>query len=323
MFTKIRKIDSPQYFKQLVSLTDGQIQFKNSCDDVLKRNLSTREKFVAVVGPCSADDVESVTLYCKKLKEIADKVKDKIIVVIRVYTEKPHSNGEGYNGLVFEGINGINSGIEQCRILMRNCLEIGLPAANELLYPEHYFYFDDLVSYWFVGARSCEDTVIRAIASGADCPVGVKNPTDGNLKKLAQSMFAVGRSKRFLQGGFEVVTNGNKYCHAVLRGYDDGKNFYNNLDDNSINELYRQCSEQGLSLPFIMADLSHANSGKVAAVQLDNALKAVSDKRFGGVMCESYLYSGVSENGCGYSKTDDCLNIEQTKQMLLALYERL
>lgn len=323
MFTKIRKIDSPQHFKQLVSLTDKQLQFKNSCDELLKSNLSERQKFVAVVGPCSADDVDSVTMYCKKLKSIADKVKDKIIVVIRVYTEKPHSNGEGYNGLVFEGNDGINSGIEQCRILMRNCLEIGLPVANELLYPEHYFYFDDLVSYWFVGARSCEDTIIRAIASGADCPVGVKNPTDGNLKKLAQSMFAVSRPKRFMQGGFEVNTNGNKFCHAVLRGYDDEKNYYNNLDGNSIDELYRQCNEQGLPAPFILADLSHANSGKVAGVQLHNALKAVSDKRIGGVMCESYLYSGVSEKGCGYSKTDDCLSIEATEQMLLSLYDRL
>lgn len=323
MFEKIRKIYDPQYFKQIVALSEQQKELKESWDRQIKDTVADGGKFLVVVGPCSADDVESVTLYCKKLKVIADRVRQKIRVVVRVYTEKPHSNGEGYNGLVFDGKDGINSGLEKCRILMRNCISEGLPVANELLYPEHYFYFDDLVSYWFVGARSCEDTLIRAVASGTDCAVGVKNPTDGNLKKLAQSLYAISHPKQFLHDGCEVRTSGNAYCHAVLRGYESSGGFVNNINDETVNELYRRCQEQGLKRPFILADLSHANSGKVANIQFDNAMLAVTDSRIGGVMCESYLYGGVSEKGCGYSRTDDCIGIEDTERLIEALYEKL
>ncbi len=323
MFNKIKKITTAYQLKQDLPLTSKLIEKKQAFDAMLKANFVSKDKLVVVVGPCSADDPIAVREYCQRLKSLADKVADKIIVVARIYTSKPHSDGDGYLGLAFHNADGevvdLENGLAQCRKLMIDCLEIGLPIADELLFCQHFDYFDDVVSYWFLGARSSLDTAHRNFASGLDTVVGIKNATDGNLLQTTQSIYAVSKPKAFLIDGYQVQTFGNKFVHAVLRGYSQNDKMVANLSDSDVNTLVDYCSKYGVD-PFVMVDVSHANSNKVAQNQIKNALDVVSNKSVCGIMMESYLNFG---KGCGYgvSKTDECLSFEQTEELILKLYQ--
>lgn len=323
MFNVTKVISSPDELIESLPLNPALAERKAAFDKMLKDNFLSKEKFVVVVGPCSADDTVAVHQYCQKLKGLADKVADKIIVVARIYTSKPHSDGDGFLGLAFhdkaDDKVDFEKGLTKCRQMMIDCLKVGLPVADELLFGEHCSYFDDLVSYWFLGARSSTDTLHRNYASGLETVVGVKNATDGNLLQTAQSLYAITQPKTFLYDGLQVETDGNKYVHAVLRGYSVNEQMVANLDSASVQKMVDYCHKYNVD-PFVMVDVSHANSNKIAANQIENALAVASNKDVHGVMIESYLNHG---KGCGFglSQTDECLSFEETEKLIEKLYQ--
>ncbi len=310
---------SASEYKAIAPMGDLQ-NVKRSFDRTLKDNFNTRQRFVVVCGPCSADDPTAMEQYLRKLKRVSDKC-DNLLLVARIYTSKPHSNGVGYKGSAFhlhtvENIN-IDEGILRCRKMMLKCLEIGLPVADELLYPYLYECFDDLASYWFVGARSSEDSLHRDIASGLDVCCGVKNATDGNIDKVVDSLFAVSNPCVFPYNGAEVHTNGNKFAHIVLRGGQSNGFFTSNITPFHIKKAKASLREKGLN-DFVMADLNHANSGKIATNQTQNAQIAM-EAGVDGIMVESYLYEGERSDKFGVSQTDDCIGFDTTEKLLLQL----
>lgn len=297
---------------------------KTLADIITKKS----DKFLIICGPCSADNFDAVREFCVKLKELSDLVKDKIFLMPRVITAKPRSLGEGYLGMLFgDGQNAdVNSGLSNCRKLMIECLKIGLPIADELLFIEQYQYFCDLVSYYFLGARSCQSSTHRNFASGIDLPLGVKNPTCGNLNTLSEALYSISKPKTVIVNGEQITTSGASLAHAILRGYNDndGK-FYGNLDLASLNRFDGATDALQMPRSFILADCSHGNSGKKFSNQIANALNVVNNftDRVGGIMLESYLHEGARVCQYGYSRTDECLSYEQTQELILKLYDIL
>ncbi|MCH5157007.1 MAG: 3-deoxy-7-phosphoheptulonate synthase [Clostridiales bacterium] len=310
-------MQSVKSYKKLAPLTVKLRKQKLQFDEQLKENLISRKRFVVVCGPCSADDPVAMEEYLCKLKAIADECSN-LLVVARIYTSKPHSNGQGYKGTAFQLAPSdsvdIDQGIVRCRQMMLKCLEIGLPVADEMLYPDLYGCFDDLVSYWFVGARSSEDSLHRGVASGLDVCCGIKNATDGNVDKVVDSLYAVGNSCVFPYCGMQIVTEGCKYAHIVLRGGSNEGKFVSNITVEHIKYSKQLLGQYGMN-DFVMADLNHANSGKVAERQMDNAKLAVL-AGVDGVMIESYLNAGGHSSVYGTSQTDDCISFEQTQKLL-------
>ncbi len=321
MFTQQKKLPMVAEIKSALPLDDQLNRIKLKFDEELRQNMQSKQKLVVVCGPCSADDPVAVGEYVSKLKQIADNCPN-LLVVARIYTTKPRSNGLGYKGLCFgEDGNDIAKGILACRQMMIDCLKVGLPIADELLYPELYQYFDDLISYSFIGARSSEDSLHRAFASGLEVCCGVKNSTDGDVEKLMQSLYAISLPTVFPCFGNQMQTSGCKFAHVVLRGGSlDGK-YWSNIDKDSVAKLKKGLQSLGLN-DFVMADLSHANSQKVAQNQIDNAKMAILDKNINGIMMESYLSDGSDGNTYGVSKTDQCLGFEDTKDLLFMLDEQ-
>lgn len=321
MFIQQKKLPAASEIKSQLPLGNKLQNFKLSCDENLRQNLVTKQKFVVVCGPCSADDPVAVAQYAAKLKQVADLCSN-LLVVARVYTAKPRSNGMGYKGLCF-GDDGcdIANGIVACRKMMIECLKIGLPIADELLYPELFEYFEDLVSYSFVGARSSEDSLHRAYSSALDICCGVKNATDGDVEKLVQSLQAVSLPTVFPYLGEQVQTSGCKYAHVVLRGGAIDGEYLPNIGSKTVAKVKGDLQNLGLN-DFIMADLSHANSKKIARNQIENAKAVICDSNVNGVMIESYLSDGADGATFGVSITDECLNFDDTKNLLLMLNDQ-
>lgn len=321
MFIQQKKLPTASEIKSQLPLGNKLQDFKLSCDENLRQNLITKQKFVVVCGPCSADDPVAVTQYVAKLKQVADLCPN-LLVVARVYTTKPRSNGMGYKGLCF-GEDGcdIANGIVACRKMMIECLKIGLPIADELLYPELHGYFDDLVSYAFVGARSSEDSLHRAYSSALDICCGVKNATDGDVEKLVQSLQAVSLPTVFPYLGEQVQTSGCNCAHVVLRGGAIDGEYLSNIGSETVAKVKGDLQNIGLN-DFIMADLSHANSKKIARNQIENAKAVICDSNVNGVMIESYLSDGTDGATFGVSITDDCLSFDDTKKLLLMLNDQ-
>lgn len=308
--------------RSLLPLNGELKAVKARFDKELINNFQSKKRFVAVVGPCSADDVDAMKEYVEKLADVAVRCPD-LLVVARVYTTKPHSNGQGYLGACFHSNAAdeadISHGVLRCREMMINCIQAGLPVADELLYPDLYEYFRDLVSYWFVGARSSENSLLRGIASGLDVCCGIKNGTDGDVDKAVDSVYAVSNPCVYPYAGIQFVTDGCKYAHLTLRGGIKGskgeQTFVNNMDEHSVLRAKNLLKKYGLN-DFIMADLSHGNSGKIAKRQIENAKCAVNNLNIDGVMMESYLYEGGQSTEYGVSQTDDCLSFEDTEGVL-------
>ena len=317
MFTEQKKLLGADTYKKLAPLSAELRQKKAKFDLQLKENLISRNRFVVVCGPCSADEPKALEEYLTKLKAIAD-VCPHLLVVARIYTSKPHSNGQGYKGTAFHMHNGdpidIDNGILRCRQMMIKCLEIGLPVADELLYPELFKCFDDLVSYWFVGARSSEDNLHRDFASGLEVCCGIKNATDGYIEAVVDSLYAVSKPCVFPYNDVQMTTDGCKYAHVVLRGGLVDGEYTPNITNKDVQRAKLLLKKLGLN-DFVMADLNHANSGKIAARQIENAKIAVSSG-VDGVMIESYLNAGGHSAEYGTSQTDDCIDLEQTRIVL-------
>lgn len=323
MYIKQKKLLSPEECKRVVPLSDKLVRVKAGFDRDLRANLGARRKFLTVCGPCSAGSYSAMDEYLTRLKT-AVTARPELMTVARIYTAKPHSDGSGYKGIVFQQSADlpidVNEGLLLCRKIMVRCIEIGLPVADELLYPEFYKYFDDLVSYWFVGARSSEDSLHRGIASSLEVCCGVKNPTDGSTDKAVDSLYAVSKPACFPSDGCEVTTSGCKYAHIVLRGGYVNGNYVQNLCRERVSQAKKLLQTKGLN-DFVAVDLSHANSGKIAANQLSNAAECIADPNVNGVMIESFLRGGGMSDEYGVSQTDDCLGFEQTERLLDILQE--
>ena len=336
-----RKLPIPQEVKAEFPLTERMIKVKDERDEAIRAVFDGRsDKFLLVIGPCSADHSEPVLEYISRLRRIADQVSDKIIIIPRIYTNKPRTTGQGYKGMLHqpdpEAKPDMYKGIVAIRELHMAALrDYDFSCADEMLYPENHRYLSDLLSYVAVGARSAENQQHRLTASGVGIPVGMKNPTGGDLSVMMNSIVAAQSSHTFIYRGWEVTSAGNPYAHAILRGYVDsaGRSVsnYHYEDLLRVEELYEKSS---LTNPSIIVDTNHNNSGKKYLEQIRIAKDIVHSRNQNadikrlvkGLMIESYLEDGAQSTGdhvFGKSITDPCLGWEKTEQLILDIADKL
>ena len=336
-----RKLPIPKEIKEQYPLTAEMEKVKKTRAEEIKAVFTGElDKFILVIGPCSADHKDPVLEYISRLRLVEDKVKDKIIIVPRIYTNKPRTTGEGYKGMLHqpdpETAPDMLKGIVSIRDLHLSALrDYGFTCADEMLYPENHRYLSDLLAYVAVGARSAENQQHRLTGSGIDEPVGMKNPTSGDLSVMMNSIKAGQASHTFLYRGWEVTSSGNPLTHAILRGYVDfaGKNVsnYHYEDLVTLNELYAKTS---LANPSVIVDTNHANSGKQYLEQVRIAKEVIHSRNHNddikhlvkGLMIESYIEDGAckaEEHIFGKSITDPCLGWEKTEKLILDLAEKL
>lgn len=330
----IRKLPEPQELMEQFPMDDGSKAVKRQRDEVIQNILAGKDdRFLLIIGPCSADNERAVLDYIRRLVKVQEQVKDKIFIIPRVYTSKPRTIGVGYKGMLHqpdpEGQEDMLGGIMAIRELnVRVVRETGFTCAEEILYPEIFRYLSDLLSYAAVGARSVEDQVHRMIASGVGIPVGMKNPTSGDISVMLNSIEAAQHSQNFLFRGWEVRTTGNPMAHAILRGYVDS--FGNSLPNyhyENLQRLYEAYGKRDLSHPAVIVDANHANSGKRYLEQIRIAKDVLQSRRHAadikdlvkGLMIESYLEDGcqkISDGVYGKSITDPCLGWEKTERLI-------
>ncbi len=335
-----RKLPVPIETKAMYPLNDKMEEAIRARTGELKSILANEsDKIVLIIGPCSADNEDSVIDYITRLVPVQEKVRDKIFIVPRIYTNKPRTTGDGYKGLVHQpnpnATPDLFRGIISIRELhIRAVKETGFACADELLYPEIFKYLDDLLGYVAIGARSVEDQQHRLTASALDCPVGMKNPTSGDLSVMMNAIMAAQHEHDFIYRGWEGHSYGNPYAHAILRGYVNRQGVahanYHYETLVSLSELY--AAKPDLKNPAVVIDCNHANSGK-DPFQQPRILKEVllscrynSDVRklVKGFMVESYIEDGNQPVGGGvYGKsiTDACLGWEKTERMIYEIAE--
>ncbi len=299
------------------------------------------DKFLLIIGPCSADAEAPVLDYVSRLRRVQEKVCDKIMIVPRVYTNKPRTTGEGYKGMLHQpdpnAAPDLLKGILAIRSLfIKTLTETGFAPADEMLYPENYRYLSDVLGYVAVGARSTENQQHRLVASGIDVPVGMKNPTSGDISVMMNSIKAAQSSHVFLYRGWEVKSHGNPLSHAILRGYVDkqGKS-HPNYHFEDLYSLYETYQASGLKNPAVIVDTNHANSGKHHLEQPRIAKEILHSARYSrevrsivkGLMIESYIEDGSQKiSDCdiyGKSITDPCLGWEKTERLIYDIAEVL
>ena len=342
--TYVKKVMSPEQLLSEYPLPEAHKQLKAQRDEEIKKVFTGEsDKFLVIIGPCSADNEDSVCDYIGRLAKVQDKVKDKILIIPRIYTNKPRTTGEGYKGIVHQpdpekAPDMIEGLIAMRKMHIRAIEESGLTCADEMLYPENHRYLSDLLSYVAVGARSVEDQQHRLTASGVGIPVGMKNPTGGDISVMMNSMIAAQHGHTFLYRGWEVTTTGNPYAHAILRGYVDkfGRNIpnYHYEDLQNLLEHYEDAnsSSNPLANPAVIVDANHSNSGKKFEEQIRiskdvlHSCKMSADihKLVKGLMIESYIEDGnqkVGEHCYGKSITDPCLGWEKTEKLIYELAE--
>lgn len=335
----IRRLPSPQELMTQFPIDARVREIKTERDKEIANIITGKDdRFLLVIGPCSADNEDAVLDYISRLAVVQEKVKDKIFIIPRVYTSKPRTIGIGYKGMLHqpdpEGKENLLNGIIAVRNMnARIVKETGFTCAEEILYPEMYRYVSDLMSYAAVGARSVEDQLHRMIASGVGIPVGMKNPTSGDIPVMLNSIEAAQHSQEFLFRGWEVRTAGNPLAHAILRGYVD--NFGNskpNYHYEDLQSLLAAYAKRDLQHPACVVDTNHANSGKKYIEQIRIAKDVMQSRRLNadihslvkGLMIESYIVDGnqkISEGTYGKSITDPCLGWEKTEQLILDLAE--
>lgn len=335
----LRKLPTPQEIKQLYPVSEELQAIKEKNDQEIQDVfLGKSDKLILIIGPCSADREDAVIDYIKRLRVIQEKVKDEIIIIPRIYTNKPRTTGAGYKGMLHQpnplDTPDLLKGMIAIRKLhMRALEETGFSCADEMLYPENHRYLSDLLSYVAVGARSVEDQQHRLTASGLDIPAGMKNPTSGDLSVMMNSINAAQNSHTFIYRGWEAVSQGNPLAHAILRGYVDKRGNshpnYHYEDLSLVVELYKQANLQN---PAIIVDTNHSNSGKKWFEQIRIAKEVLHSTRHSeeikkmvkGLMIESYIEDGCqkAEEGIyGKSITDPCLGWEKTEKLIMDIYE--
>ena len=336
-----RKLPIPKEVKAEFPLTEHMAQVKAERDSAIRAVFEgSSDKFILIIGPCSADHREPVLEYISRLRRIEEQVADKIVLIPRIYTNKPRTTGQGYKGMLHQpdpdATPDMYKGIVAIRELHMAALrDYGFSCADEMLYPDNYRYLSDLLSYVAVGARSVENQQHRLTASGIEAPVGMKNPTGGDLSVMMNSIVAAQASHTFIYRGWEVTSAGNPYAHAILRGYIDftgrSTSNYHYEDLLRVNELYEK---SGLKNPSVIVDTNHNNSGKKYLEQIRIAKDIVHSRNQNsdirnlvkGLMIESYIEDGaqaVGEHCFGKSITDPCLGWEKTEQLIFDLAEKL
>ena len=336
-----RKLPIPKDIKEEYPISEKMAEVKAKRDEEIKNVFEGKSnKFLLIIGPCSADHSEPVLDYISRLKKVQEQVNDKILIIPRIYTNKPRTTGDGYKGMLHQPNPDekpdMLKGILAIRDLHVTALrDYDFSCADEMLYPENFRYLSDLLSYVAVGARSVENQQHRLVSSGLGIPVGMKNPTSGDLSIMMNSITAAQHSHVFLYRGWEVESTGNPCAHAILRGYIDfaGKTVsnYHYEDLLKLSDLY---AKSGLVNPSAIIDTNHANSGKKYLEQIRIASEVVYSRNHNddikklvkGLMIESYIEDGaqaVGEHTYGKSITDPCLGWEKTEKLIYDIAEKL
>lgn len=337
----INKLPTPAEIREQFPIPAELAALKEKRDAEIRKVITGEsDKFLVIIGPCSADNETAVLDYTSRLVKVQDKVKDKIIIIPRVYTNKPRTTGEGYKGLLhqpdpekkpnmYEGLIAIR------RMHMHVVQETGLTTADEMLYPENLRYLSDLMSYIAVGARSVENQQHRLVASACDVPVGMKNPTSGDLSVMLNSVVAAQGGHEFIFRGYEVHTPGNPLTHTILRGAVNKHGQYiPNYHYEDLILLHELYAKRDLANPACIVDANHSNSGKQYMEQIRIVKEVLHSRRHSseinqmvkGVMVESYIEPGsqkIEEHCYGKSITDPCLGWEDSERLIYEIAEGL
>lgn len=338
-FEFVKKLPTPSEIKEQYPVPEKLVALKKERDQEIRDVLTGKSnKFLVIIGPCSADNEDAVCDYVNRLAKVNEKVKDKLILIPRIYTNKPRTTGEGYKGIVHqpdpEKKPDLLAGLIAMRKMQIHAMDVsGLTAADEMLYPENWRYVSDILSYVAIGARSVEDQQHRMTVSGFDVPAGMKNPTSGDLTVMLNSVYAAQHPHTFIYRGWEVNTTGNDLAHTVLRGATSkhGQNLanYHYEDLNLLLQLY---NERDLKNPATIIDSNHSNSSKQYKQQIRIIKEVMHSRKLSpdihnlvkGVMIESYLVEGsqkVGEGVYGKSITDPCLGFEDSEQLIYDIAE--
>ena len=330
-----KRLPDPEVLKKEYPMTPELIRLKEERDREIRDVFTgASDKFLVIIGPCSADREDAVCDYVERLSKINEKVKDKLIIIPRIYTNKPRTTGEGYKGMLHQPDPNkepdLYAGIASIRKMHINAINVGgMTCADEMLYPENRSYLDDVLSYEAIGARSVENQQHRLTASGMDIPIGMKNPTSGDFGVMLNSVIAAQSSHEFIYRGYSVTTDGNDLAHVILRG---GVNKYGicipNYHYEDLERLYEQYVATGLKNPAAIIDANHSNSNKQYKQQLRITSEVLHSRRYNddfkklvkGVMIESYIEEGnqkISDNMVyGKSITDPCIGWADTEKLL-------
>ncbi len=340
-FELIKEIPEPEEIKKEYPVPKEYILKKNAFDkevsDIFKGN---SDKFLVIIGPCSADNEDAVLDYTDRLAKVYEKVKDKLFIIPRIYTNKPRTTGTGYKGMLHqpdpEKESDLLSGLIAIRNMHLHVMQnTGFMTADEMLYPENAWYLDDVLSYVAVGARSVENQQHRLVASGFDVPVGMKNPTSGDLSVMLNSVVAAQSRQSFMYRNWEVKTPGNPLTHTILRGAVNkhGQNIPNYHYEDLI-RLYKMYMDRDLQNPAVIIDANHSNSAKQYKEQVRIVKEVLHSRKNSedinllvkGVMIESYIEGGCQKVGngtYGQSITDPCLSWDDTEKLLLSMADLL
>ena len=340
--TFYRKLPIPKEIKAEFPISDELKALRQKrLDEMTDIFTGKSDKLVLVIGPCSADAEAPVLEYVHRLGRLQEEVKDKLMLVPRIYTNKPRTTGEGYKGMLHQpdpnAAPDLLKGIVAIRQLhLKTLADTGLVTADEMLYPENHRYLSDVIGYVAVGARSSENQEHRLVASGIDVPVGMKNPTSGDISVMMNSIKAAQSSHTFLYRGWEVQSKGNPMTHAILRGYVDKRGqSHPNYHYEDLYSLYETYQQSGLANPAVIVDTNHSNSGKKYLEQPRIAKEVLHSARYSkevrsivkGLMIESYLEDGAQKiSDCevyGKSITDPCLGWEKTERLVLDIADAL
>ena len=337
----LRELPNPDAIKALLPTTAEQDAIKARRDREIREILSGRDdKFLLIIGPCSADRQDAVLDYISRLRRVQEQVADKIYIIPRIYTNKPRTTGDGYKGMLHQPDPQENSdmlkGLLAIRELhLRTLAETGFTCADEMLYPENHAYLDDLLGYVAVGARSVEDQQHRLTASGLTVPVGMKNPTSGDYSVMLNAIMAAQHSHTFVYRGWEAVSQGNPYAHAILRGYvNKHGQSQPNYHFEELTRLHQMYAEKNVENMAVIIDCNHNNSGKQYLEQVRITREVLHSRRNSpeigklvkGLMIESYIEDGnqkIGEGIYGKSITDPCLGWEKTEKLILDMAAQL
>lgn len=338
-FEFVKKLPTPEDIRAEFPLPQELVKIKEERDAEIADVITGKSnKFLVIIGPCSADNEDSVCDYINRLSKVNEKVKDKLILIPRIYTNKPRTTGEGYKGIVHQPdpekkpdfLAGL---IAMRKMHIRAIQESGLTSADEMLYPENWRYLSDILSYVAIGARSVEDQQHRLTVSGFDVPAGMKNPTSGDLAVMLNSVYAAQHPHSFIYRGWEVNTTGNELTHTVLRGATNKHgNSIPNYHYEDLNLLLEMYGNMDLKNPACVIDANHSNSGKQFEQQIRIVKEVMHSRKLNkeihglvkGVMVESYIVEGCQKVGGGvYGKsiTDPCLGWEDSEKLIYDIAE--
>jgi 3-deoxy-7-phosphoheptulonate synthase len=337
----VRKLPIPKEIREMYPLSEASLERKKIFDAEVARVFSGEsDKKILIIGPCSADNEESVMDYCTRLSKVSEAVRDKLIIIPRIYTNKPRTTGDGYKGMLHQpnpekGSDMLEGIIAIRRLHLRVIEETGMFTADEMLYPENYQYLHDLLSYIAIGARSVENQQHRLVSSGIEIPVGMKNPTGGDISVMLNSVMAAQHPHTFLYRGWEVKSSGNPLAHSILRGYVNkhGESLPNyHYED--IEHLCLEYAKRGLENPALIVDCNHANSGKKHKEQMRIAKEVLHscslnpeiNKIVKGFMIESYIEEGcqkIGEGIYGKSITDPCIGWKDTEEFIYYMASKI